>query len=135
MRIVINGRTVDREFIDRVEEISGQNLSSCMQCGTCTASCPMVEAMQLSPRRVMHLLQMGLRDYVEGANTAWLCASCHTCEARCPRAVDLPKVMEAIRLLTLRKNKDRVDPQRLEPTVIDQAPQVAMVGCFRKLTA
>ena len=135
MRIVINGRTVDQEFIDRVEEISGQKLASCMQCGTCTASCPMVEAMQLSPRRVMHLLQMGLRPYVEEANTVWICASCHTCEARCPRCVDLPKVMEAIRQVTLRKNKDRVDPQRLKPTVIDEAPQVAMVGCFRKLTA
>ena len=43
--------------------------------------------------------------------------------------------MEAIRLLTLRKNKDAVDPGKLEETVIDEAPQVAMVGCFRKLTA
>jgi heterodisulfide reductase subunit C len=83
----------------------------------------------------MHFTQMGLRDVVQGANTVWICASCHTCEARCPRGVDLPKIMEAIRLLTLRKNKDAVDPRQLEATVIDEAPQAAMVGCFRKLTA
>ncbi len=135
MRILINGRTVDQDFIERVEEISGQNIKQCMQCGTCSASCPMEEGMDMSPRKVMHLTQMGLREYVEGANTVWICASCHTCEARCPRGVDLPKVMEAIRLLTLRKNKDAVDPKQIEATVIDEAPQVAMVGCFRKLTA
>ncbi len=135
MRILINGRTVDQDFIERVEEISGQNIKQCMQCGTCSASCPMEEGMDMSPRKVMHLTQMGLREYVESANTVWICASCHTCETRCPRGVDLPRVMEAIRLLTLRKNKDAVDPNQLEATVIDEAPQVAMVGCFRKLTA
>lgn len=135
MRILINGRTVDEDFIERVEEISGQNIKRCMQCGTCSASCPMEADMDLSPRVVMHFTQMGLRDVVQGANTVWICASCHTCEARCPRGVDLPKIMEAIRLLTLRKNKDAVDPRQLEATVIDEAPQAAMVGCFRKLTA
>lgn len=135
MRILINGRTVDQDFIERVEEISGQNITQCMQCGTCSASCPMEKDMEMSPRKVMHLTQMGLREYVEGANTVWICASCHTCEARCPRGIDLPKVMEAIRLLTLRKNKDAVDIGKLEAKVIDEAPQVAMVGCFRKLTA
>jgi heterodisulfide reductase subunit C len=95
----------------------------------------MEESMEMTPRKVMHLAQLGLRQYVEAANTVWICASCHTCESRCPRGVDLTKVMEAIRLLTLRRNKDQVDPQRIAPTVIGEAPQVAMVGCFRKLTA
>ena len=34
MRILINGSTVDQDFIERVEEISGQNIKQCMQCGT-----------------------------------------------------------------------------------------------------
>ncbi len=90
--------------------------------------------MEMSPRKVMHLAQMGLRDYLESTNTAWICASCHSCEARCPRCLDVPKVMEAIRQLTLRKNEDRVDVKALEATVADGAPQIAMVSCFRKLT-
>ena len=135
MHILINGRTVDQDFIDRVEEISGQNITKCMQCGTCSSSCPMEQGMDMTPRTVMHLTQLGLRQYVESSNTVWVCASCHTCEARCPRGIDLPKVMEAIRLLTLRKNKDAMDPQQLAPEVMDELPQVAMVGCFRKLTA
>ena len=90
---------------------------------------------EMTPRKLMHLTQMGLREYVEGSNTVWICASCHTCESRCPRGVDLPKVMEAIRLLTLRKNEDAVAPAEIDEKVIEEAPQVAMVGCFRKLTA
>jgi heterodisulfide reductase subunit C len=135
MRIRINDRTVDREFIERVKEISGENIYQCTQCGTCSASCPMLAGMEMSPRKLVHLLQMGLREQVKGANTAWVCASCHTCMARCPRGLDLTKVMEAVRQLTLRQNQDHVDPRQLEPTVIGDAPQAAMVSAFRKLTA
>ena len=135
MVIRIDDQTVDREFLERVEEISGQNLHQCMQCGTCTAACPMIDAMEMAPRRVMHLLQMGLREYVENVNTVWMCASCHACQARCPRCVELPKVMEAVRLLTLRRNLDRVDPRSVDVTVFREAPQVALVSAFRKLTA
>jgi heterodisulfide reductase subunit C len=135
MHILINDRTVDAGFVQKLAEISGQNVYQCMQCGTCTACCPMQDGMQIAPRRVMHLAQMGLSELVQDANTPWLCASCHACQARCPRCVDLPKVMEAVRLLTLRRNKDRVDLSRLEPTLIGELPQIAMVSCFRKMTA
>jgi heterodisulfide reductase subunit C len=135
MVIRIDDQTVDVEFVEKVQEISGQSLHVCMQCGTCSASCPMVESMELTPRRVMQLLHMGLREHVENVNTVWMCASCHTCEARCPRGVELPKVMEAVRLLKLRRNQDHVDPRRVAVTVIREVPQVALVSAFRKLTA
>ena len=34
-------------------------MAACMQCGTCSASCPNASAMDLSPRRLWRLAQLG----------------------------------------------------------------------------
>ncbi len=123
--------------LQKIREISGQNVHRCMQCGCCSGSCPMFATgeMPVGPRRVMHLLQLGLTDRVAELNTAWLCAACHSCQARCPRSIDLPKVMEAVRLLTLRKNEPRVAQARVAAVAAAGAPPIVMVSTFRKFTA
>lgn len=123
------------EFIKKVEEISGQNLHLCYQCGTCSGSCPMFSAMDIMPRRIIHLAQLGLEEHVANSKTIWLCASCLTCSARCPRGVDVAKIMEALRLLTLRKNVDHINISELPKETVAELPQMALVAGFRKLTA
>lgn len=135
MVIRIDDSTVDMEFVERVREVSGQVVHTCMQCGTCSATCPMVDSMELTPRRVMQFLLLSLRERIENVNTVWMCASCHSCEVRCPRGIEVPKVMEAVRLLKLRRNQDYVDPRTVGADVVRDVPQVALVSTFRKLTA
>ncbi|MFH0901845.1 MAG: 4Fe-4S dicluster domain-containing protein [Pseudomonadota bacterium] len=137
MSIFFALRPSDLEAFHKLQETSGQNLHRCMQCGQCSASCPMFATgeSQASPRRVMHLLQLGLVEELARLNTPWVCASCHTCQARCPRSVDLPRVMEAVRLLTLRRNINFIEPAKIPAPIISRAPQIAMVSAFRKLTA
>jgi len=80
-------------------------------------------------------VQLGLEEDIANSKTIWLCASCLTCAARCPRGVDLAKIMEALRLLTLRKNIDCVKISEIPKETIAELPQMALVGGFRKLTA
>ena len=89
---------------------------------------------ELTPRKLIHYAQLGLKDIVMSVNTAWICASCHTCEVRCPRGIDIPKVMEALRQIVLRQNINRIEPSNLQPEEIIDLPQIAMVSGFRKLT-
>jgi len=135
MPLLISDKTIDSEFIRKVEEISGQPLSKCMQCGTCTGACPMNGVVDLSPRRMMHMTKFGLKDIVKNANTAWVCASCHACLVRCPRGLDIPKIMEAVRQLTLRGNVNYIEPAELVKENFEDMPQIALVSCFRKHTA
>jgi heterodisulfide reductase subunit C len=135
MPLLISKQTVDDELQRKVIEISGENFQKCYQCGTCSGSCPMEEHLTAQPRKVMALLQLGQADALADANTPWICASCHTCMVRCPRGIDIPKVMEALRQLRLRENVDRVRPESLGSEVVADAPQIAMVSCFRKLTS
>jgi len=135
MRIQISSRTLQSDFVKKVAEISGQDLLACNQCGKCSAGCPMCFAMDLLPNQVIRLAQLGLEEDIAAAKTVWLCASCLTCTARCPRGVDLGRVMEAIRLITLRKNIDYVVATSIPKDIIGELPQIALVSGFRKHTA
>ena len=135
MPLFISKQTTNDTLQRKVRDISGQNFQKCYQCGTCSGSCPMMEHITAAPRKIMALLQLGQADLLAANNTAWVCASCHTCEVRCPREIDIPKVMEAIRQVKLRENVDHVAPESIKPEVIEDAPQIAMVSCFRKLTS
>ena len=75
---------------------------------------------------------MGQIDEVLDSRTIWLCASCYSCAARCPKGVDLAKLMEALRLLILRKSDNYVEPNDI--VVSEDLPQVALVCNFRKMT-
>jgi heterodisulfide reductase subunit C len=135
MRVELSSKRLRSEFVKKVTEISGQNLNLCYQCGKCSAGCPMCFAMDILPNQIVRLVQMGLEEDIAASRTVWLCASCLTCSARCPKGVDLSRIMEALRLLVLRKNKNYIEPSKMTPEAIGELPQIAMVSGFRKLTS
>ena len=134
MRVKLSRARLRSEFCARVSELSGQDLNLCYQCGKCSAGCPMSFAMDLLPNQVMRLVQLGLAEDIAGCKTIWLCASCLACTVRCPRGVDIARVMEALRLLSLRKNIDFVSPSQMGQEAIAELPQIALVSGFRKFT-
>ncbi len=135
MRTELSIRKLRSDFVRKVEEVSGQSLLSCNQCGKCSAGCPMCFAMDRLPNQIIRLAQLGLEDDVAQSNTVWICASCLTCSVHCPRGVDLGRVMEAIRLVTLRKNLDYLEAARMPASAAADFPQIALVSVFRKHTA
>ncbi len=85
------------DFVRRVEAESKQHVGSCYQCGKCTGGCPVAFAMDVAPRQIMRMIQLGMQDEVLHSSTIWLCASCTTCTTRCPREIDLARVMDVLR--------------------------------------
>jgi len=135
MRTEISIKNIKSKFIDKVEELSGENIYTCYQCGKCSAGCPSISEMDLSPGEIIRLVQLGQEKEVLDSKTIWICASCFTCVTRCPKGVDLAKVMEALRQITLRKNVDYVNPLSIPKEVLSQVPQIALVSCLRKFSA
>ncbi len=72
---------------------------ACMQCGTCSASCPNAHAMDLSPRQMWRTLLFGLTREVLESRTFWLCSACYSCTLRCPRGLPLTEAMAALKRL------------------------------------
>jgi heterodisulfide reductase subunit C2 len=119
---------------EEVEELSGEVLHGCFQCGTCSAGCPFVEDMDLTPDEVIHQVIMDNWDVLK-SKTIWLCSSCFTCAERCPRDINITKVMEALRQIILRLNIDECDPGEIPVDTKKRIPQIAFVSIFRKNTA
>ena len=82
---------------------SGQNVNHCFQCSKCGAGCPVEYAMDYSPVQLIHAIQLGLDDLVLSSRTVWLCASCETCTTRCPQDVEVSKVMDAAKIIAVRR--------------------------------
>ncbi len=131
MRTRISLDKVRGPFVTRVEEISGEDLLACNQCGKCSAGCPVVEAMDILPSQVIRMAQLGMEQVLE-SNTVWICASCLTCVTRCPKGVDLPRLMETLRQLALREGVAKLELDALPPELVQAVPQLAIVGGFRK---
>lgn len=106
--------STDTSFKQEIEQISGENVLACYQCGECTAGCPAAFAMDIAPNQVMRLAQLGLKGEVLSSSAIWLCAGCETCATRCPRGVALSKVMDACRQIAVKEGRAAKEPAVLK---------------------
>ena len=90
-------------FGEQVKEISGTEIDRCYQCLTCSLGCPSAFAMDYLPHQIVRMVQMGLREPVLTSATIWVCADCQACATRCPHEVDLVKIMDVLREMSLRE--------------------------------
>ncbi len=79
----------------------GEKIKECIQCGTCSASCPTSYAMDYTPREIIAALRAGLLERVLRSNTIWLCASCYSCTVRCPSGIKLTDMMYELKRLAI----------------------------------
>lgn len=133
-RIEISSSRLNSDFIKKIADMSGQNVYQCYQCGKCSAGCPMASLMDILPNQIIRLVQLGIDEDIANIKAFWLCATCFTCTSRCPKGVDLARIMEAVRLLSLRKNKNYVEPSKIDRKVLADLPPIALVSGFRKFT-
>lgn len=94
---------LDHSFAETVAP-DREKLLTCIQCGTCTASCPTAYAMDYTPRQLWRLVQVGLRDEALHSRTFWLCTNCYSCTVRCPRGIALTETMAALKRLAIAEN-------------------------------
>lgn len=84
-------------------EPSGEFITRCFACGTCTASCP-VRAIEetFNPRRIIHMALLGMKKEVLSSEFVWLCSTCYACFERCPQDVRITEMMNALKNLAVK---------------------------------
>ncbi|MCS7265348.1 MAG: 4Fe-4S dicluster domain-containing protein [Armatimonadetes bacterium] len=132
--VKLSSRRLSSELLREIEELSGQNLYACYQCGKCSAGCPLAFAADLLPHQIMRLLQFGMVKEVFASQSPWLCVACMTCVTRCPKGVDVAKVMEAIRTIQLREGRGATQVFSPPAEIVAEVPQLATVSAFRKMS-
>ncbi len=97
-------KELSKEFLESVYALpKGEKIKECIQCGTCSASCPSSAAMEYGPREIIAALRAGMLDRVLNANTVWLCVSCYSCTVRCPAGIPFTDVMYELKHLEAEK--------------------------------
>ncbi len=134
MSLKITREKIKNSLVDKIEEISGQNVFDCYQCGICSSGCPVTDYMDYSPNQVMRLLQLGSVDEILNSKTIWICSTCLQCSTRCPKGIEVAQVMEALRTINLRQREGTLKPEDIKSKELKDLPPIALVSAFRKLT-
>ncbi len=86
---------VDMEFAEAVTTSDEFNAWACLNCGICSAVCPL--AIDLMPRKLFRYAILGLKDEVlEETDTIFQCLLCKLCEENCTSNVH---IVENVRFL------------------------------------
>jgi heterodisulfide reductase subunit C len=99
-------------FLKHVEAVpAGERIKRCIQCGTCTGSCPVSYAMDISPRQLIALFRAGELETIMNSRSIWICASCYACTTRCPSGIKITDLIYALKRTEMEKNLKSKAPQ------------------------
>jgi len=80
----------------------GEGIRACIQCGTCTGSCPTADKWDFSVRQAIAMARAGNGEELLSSNSMWFCLSCYLCTVRCPRDVKPTELMHAMECVAAR---------------------------------
>ncbi len=94
-----------KEIANLLYATEGNPINTCIQCGTCAGTCPAVEFMDYTPRKLIGMIGADLREEVMSSNTFWSCASCYHCTVRCPAGIDIADLMYGLKRYSMWKDQ------------------------------
>ena len=84
------------ELAERVRAAGPFDAEACMNCGVCTATCPL--ELDVLPRRLFRYVELGLEERVLAEQeTVWSCLLCRLCEENCPAGVHISGNVRTLR--------------------------------------
>lgn len=111
----------DKGFVNEVIDLGSKifpkedmiTLRACLQCGTCTGSCPSGRRTAWRIRQIFLKTLSGLRDEALSTDDLWNCTTCYTCQERCPRKVKSTDIVRVLRNLAVKEGHMRPEHIRV----------------------
>ncbi|MCS7125884.1 MAG: 4Fe-4S dicluster domain-containing protein [Aigarchaeota archaeon] len=95
-------------------------VEKCIQCGTCSASCPLNQYMDYTPRQLIALVREGMIDEALKSRTSWLCSTCYLCAVRCPVKINIGDFMTSLKRYAIKNGySDNLPYSKLTKTYVD----------------
>lgn len=133
MTLTIN--EIDKSFVNTISGFEGcSTLSHCFTCGSCSSVCPVEKVVDdFDPRKILHMISLGLREKLLKSDTIWACSQCQSCVPVCPQNVRCSDVIKALRNEAIAKGY--VDEEKLFElgmfARVDRARCVSCLTCVR----
>jgi heterodisulfide reductase subunit C len=95
----------DPRFKDEIaEKIGLEKIKPCYSCGSCTSVCPVREVIDdFDPRRIVHMIVLGMRDAVLSSDVIWFCCLCNSCYFVCPQGIRFSRIAAELQKMALAK--------------------------------
>jgi len=120
---------------EQILRMSGVDPKKCMKCGKCSATCPSYDEMEYHPHQFVYMVDKGDIGPLLESDSLYKCLSCFACIERCPRNVEPAKLVEAVRLVAIRRQgANHMTADDVPAMVNEEIPQQALVSAFRKYT-
>lgn len=88
-------KRINSRITEKLKEAGFEKILSCINCGTCTGSCPSGRRTAFRTRASIRRALMGDEAVLKDIDI-WLCSTCYYCYERCPR--DIPVTDMIIKL-------------------------------------
>lgn len=85
------------EVFEDIKKMGAFDVSACMNCGTCTVSCPLSVTGNEFPRKLIRYAVLGLDEKLVSHAEPWLCYYCGDCSEQCPSEAEPGEFMMATR--------------------------------------
>ena len=123
----------DARLQEQILRTSGVNPLKCMRCGKCSGTCPAYDEMEYHPHEFVYMVETGDIQPLLQSKSLYKCLSCFACVDRCPRNVEPAKLVEAVRLMVIRKQgQNHLKPDQIPALSDDETPQQLLVSALRK---
>jgi heterodisulfide reductase subunit C2 len=101
--MAITNKEISADFSAEVTaRPGGEFLNRCYSCGACSGACPVSQAIpDFDPRRIIHMIRMGLKERLLTSDLLWYCSSCQGCVFVCPQDVRFADIVTTLRTLAL----------------------------------
>lgn len=113
------------EDLQKVLKGAGLDVLACMQCGTCTGSCPSGRHTGLNTRRILRDARKN-KVAVLSDDSLWLCTTCYTCQERCPRGVPITDALLELRRLAVREGFMLPEHRKVSEMVLEYGHAVPL---------
>jgi len=90
-------RKIDPTLLSKVRRFGAFDITSCFNCGNCTAVCALSDEHGSFPRKMIRSGQVGLSENLLNGPEPWLCYYCGECSETCPREAEPGEFMAALR--------------------------------------
>ncbi len=98
----------DTEFKDDVlGKLPEAGFDLCLTCGTCTGGCAASGLMDMDPRKLIRMLNLGMDEDVKKMEWKWVCSMCTRCMSACPMNINIPALIFNMRASVPREKRPK----------------------------
>ncbi len=110
--------------------MKNSEILTCLQCGTCHASCPSGRYTSLNIRRI---IRDSINKDVSNDPELWMCTTCYNCQERCPRGIKVTDAILALRSEAARGGKILPDHRKICRSLIETGHAVPIDDKHRSI--